>query len=248
MPARTSALTYTAVRLEGGLLPAEELQRLTHLADPGATEQTEAHYDLPKGLKLRDEIRRDFHIALGLWQSFEQVRQRHDADAWTLTVQTWLLPLLRHVLHFADVTPADRSHDPAPTHVAHAGRVPLVLAAHNEGLDSRAERYGQLAADGRHVRQRSPFQLAQQALNARDGWLWGLVSNGLQLRILRDSPSLTRPTYLEFDLETIFRQALLADFTALWLLAHASRFAGYGGKPPASAADCPWERWRALGL
>ncbi|TCS95260.1 N-6 DNA methylase [Tepidimonas ignava] len=248
MSTRAPVLTYTAVRLEGGLLPAEELLRLTHLADPGATEQTESHYDIPKGLKLRDEIRRDFHIALGLWQSFEQARQRHDAHAWTLTVQTWLLPLLRHVLHFADVTPADRSDDPAPTHVAHGGHVPLVLAAHTEGLDSRAERYGQLAADGRQVRQRSPFQLAQQALNARDGWLWGLVSNGLQLRILRDSASLTRPTYLEFDLEAIFSQALLADFTALWLLAHASRFAGYGGKPPASAADCPWERWRALGL
>lgn len=53
-------LAYTAIRIEGGLIPAEELTRLTALAAPEATEQTEAYYDIPKGLKLRDEIARHF--------------------------------------------------------------------------------------------------------------------------------------------------------------------------------------------
>lgn len=60
-------LAYTAIRIEGGLIPAEELNRLTDLAAPEATEQTEAHYDIPKGLKLRDEIARHFNIAQHLW-------------------------------------------------------------------------------------------------------------------------------------------------------------------------------------
>jgi len=64
-------LAYRAIRIEGGLLPAEELNRLTLLADPKATEQTEAHYRIAKGLKLRDEIARDFKIALTLWQDFQ---------------------------------------------------------------------------------------------------------------------------------------------------------------------------------
>ena len=50
----TQQLAYTALRIEGGLIPAEELTRLTTLAAPEATEQTEGHYDIPKGLKLRD--------------------------------------------------------------------------------------------------------------------------------------------------------------------------------------------------
>ena len=66
----TQQLAYTAIRIEGGLIPAEELSRLTTLAAPEATEQTEAHYAIPRGLKLRDEIARSFKIAQNLWQDF----------------------------------------------------------------------------------------------------------------------------------------------------------------------------------
>lgn len=56
--------------------------------------------------------------------------------------------------------------------------------------------------------------LAQEALNASDHSLWALVSNGLTLRILRDNPSLTRPAYVEVDLEALFSEEMYADFTA----------------------------------
>lgn len=51
-------LAFTAIRIEGGLIPADKLLRLTTLAQPEATEQTDAHYGTPCGLKLRDEIAR----------------------------------------------------------------------------------------------------------------------------------------------------------------------------------------------
>ena len=41
----------------------------------------------------------------------------------------------------------------------------------------------------------------------------------------------------------MFTEELLADFSAFWLLAHASRF----GTAETSSTDCPWERWRAAG-
>ena len=72
----TQQLAYTALRIEGGLIPAEELTRLTTLATPEATEQAEAHYNIPKGLKLRDEIARYFKIAQSLWNDFQQQRSR----------------------------------------------------------------------------------------------------------------------------------------------------------------------------
>jgi hypothetical protein len=93
------------------------------------------------------------------------------------------------------------------------------------------------------TRRRSPFMLAQEALNASDASQWAIVSNGLTLRILRDNASLTRPAYIEVDLEAVFTEELLADFTAFWLLAHASRF----GNAETAPTDCPWERWRAAG-
>lgn len=240
-------LAYRAIRIEGGLLPAEELTRLTLLADPKATEQTESHYRIAKGLKLRDEIARDFKIALNLWHDFRALRQRQDVRAHEFTVREWLLPLLRDVLHFHDAAPCapiERAgHRFAVGHAGAGGRVPLVLAGFDEPLDTATERFGETNPDTGKTRRRSPFMLAQEALNASDGALWAIVSNGLVLRILRDNASLTRPAYIEVDLEALFNEELLADFSAFWLMAHATRFGGAQAQP----GDCPWERWRAAG-
>ncbi|SFU86463.1 Methyltransferase domain-containing protein [Paenacidovorax caeni] len=251
----TQQLAYTALRIEGGLIPAEELTRLTTLAAPEATEQTEGHYDIPKGLKLRDEIARYFKIAQNLWQDFAQQRLRQDANPHSVTVQTLLLPLLRQVLGYTDLTaqssvPASGNshHTYNIGHAALGGRLPVVLAGFDQPLDQAAERFGDTNPETGRTRRRSPYMLAQEALNASDQSLWAIVSNGLKLRILRDNPSLTRPAYIEVDLEAIFTEELYADFTAFWLLAHASRF---GKAQPdgthTEPTDCPWERWRNAG-
>lgn len=250
-----SQLAYTAIRIEGGLIPAEELSRLTTLAAPEATEQTETHYAIPRGLKLRDEIARSFKIAQNLWQDFVQQRHRQDVPAHQLTVNTLLLPLLRQVLGHTDLAAArsvlasgssQQSYNIG--HAALGGRLPVVLAGYDQPLDLAAERFGDTNPDTGRTRRRSPYMLAQEALNASDQSLWAIVSNGVKLRILRDNPSLTRPAYVEVDLEAIFTEELYADFTAFWLLAHASRF----GKTQQDGThteptDCPWERWRSAG-
>lgn len=247
-------LAYAAIRIEGGLIPAEELTRLTALAAPEATEQTEAHYDIPKGLKLRDEIARHFKIAQHLWQDFQQQRSRQDARAHQATEFGWLLPLCRHVLGMGDlasvssVAAASGQQTYNIGHAALGGRLPVIMAGHDQPLDQAAERFGDTNPETGRTRKRSPYMLAQEALNASDDALWAIVTNGLKLRILRDNPSLTRPAYVEVDLEAIFTEELYADFTAFWLLAHASRF---GKALPTGAvtepADCPWERWRNVG-
>jgi N-6 DNA Methylase len=244
-------LAYRAIRIEGGLIPADELTRLTLLADPKGSEQTEGHYRIARGLKLRDEIARDFKIALNVWQDFQALRQRQDVLAHEVTVREWLLPLLRDVLHFHDAArcPAIEhgGHQYAIGHAGNGGRVPLVFAGFDQPLDSAVERFGETNPDAGKTRRRSPFMLAQEALNANDDSLWAIVSNGLTLRIMRDNASLTRPAYVEVDLEALFNEELLADFSAFWLLAHASRFASAAGNADAPPTDCPWERWRAAG-
>lgn len=243
----TQQLTYTAIRIEGGLIPAEQLIRLTLLENPEETEQTDTHYQIARGLKLRDEIARDFKIALTLWRDFQVLRARQDIRLREVTVREWLIPLLKDVLHFHDATQtqplAITGREYPIGHISHAGRVPLVLAGIDEGLDLSSERFGETNPDTGKTRRRSPFMLAQEALNAIDSSLWAITSNGLTLRILRDNPSLTRPAYVEVDLERLFSEELLADFSALWLLAHSTRF----GKADSTPSDCPWERWRNAG-
>lgn len=243
----TTQLAYQAIRIEGGLIPADELARLTSLQDPGRTEQTETHYGIPKGLKLRDEIARYWKIALNLWADFQPQRLRTDLDAHDLSLREFLLPLLKNALGYVDLKTGAvieaSGHAYNIGHISGDRRVPLILAAHDQDLDAPADRFGETNPETGKVRRRPPFMLAQEALNASDDSLWALVGNGLRLRILRDNPSLTRPVYVEVDLETIFNEELYADFVAFWLLAHASRFAGAGLDP----ADCPWERWRNAG-
>jgi hypothetical protein len=73
---------------------------------------------------------------------------------------------------------------------------------------------------------------------------WGLVFAGDRVRLMRDNASLTRPAWIEADLGAMFRDEMFADFTAWWLLTHATRFGAEG----AAASDCALEQWREEGL
>ena len=235
----STELAFSAIRIEGGLLAADFLGRVARF---DATGQAEADYDIPKGLKLRDEIGRYWKIALNLWQDFQAGRQRTDHDAHGFTSKDFLEPFCRHVLGFTDIQAVgqvtlDERIFPIG-YQAVAGQVPLVFAAHTLGLEQSDARFG----DGH--RRRSPFLLAQEYLNAENNCLWAIVSNGLKLRILRDNPSLTRPAYIEVDLESIFNEERYPDFTAFWLLAHATRFGSHQATSTRNPADCHLERWR----
>lgn len=235
----STELAFSAIRIEGGLLAADFLGRVARF---DATGQAETDYDIPKGLKLRDEIGRYWKIALNLWQEFNAGRQRIDHDAHSFTSKDFLEPFCRHVLGFTDIQITGQislGERIFPIgYQALAGKVPLIFAAHSLGLEQSDARFGD------DSRRRSPFLLAQEYLNATDQCLWAIVSNGLKLRILRDNPSLTRPAYIEVDLESIFNEERYPDFTALWLLAHATRFGSHQAARSGNPADCHLERWR----
>lgn len=234
---------FDTLRLEGSLFVPELLERA---ARGEATAQKETDYAVPKGLKLHDEYGRAFRIASALWQDFAAKIPRADLNAAT-TTQAFVLDLLRDSLSYADLTPQG---SPVPigdrgfpiTAQALGGRLPVIIAPHTLGLDDPDPRF---AIHGSGSRKKSAYQLAQEYLNASRDCLWAIVTNGRTLRLLRDAESLTRPNFLEFDLETILRESAdrYADFSALWRLLHVSR-AGQSHAPP---ADCLWEKWKSEG-
>ncbi len=69
----------------------------------------------------------------------------------------------------------------------------------------------------------SPSSVLQEFLNRSPDHLWGFVSNGLRLRILRDNASLTKQAYLDFDLKAMMEGEAYSDFVILWMLCHESR-------------------------
>jgi hypothetical protein len=227
---------FTAIRIEGGILPPEFL---AVIAGSQAKHQAGGDYGLTRSLSLKDELARYWRIANDLYTAYAERRDRADANRLKVGVHDWLLPLLKEVLGFDDlsavgpITLGDRTFP--ITHGAFGGAVPVLLTTHEYDLDRADPRFGE------EGRRRAPHGLMQELLNASDEALWGIVANGAKLRLLRDNPSLTRPAYIEADLDLIFAEQLYPDFAALWLLAHASRLKPVDGKP----SNAILERWRA---
>lgn len=232
---RTAALAFDAIAVEGGLLSPDWLTRIAQLAAP---QQTGPDYRVPKGLNVREEISRYWRIAQALRGEFEKGLAAKDSGP---LAEQFVTALLRECFGFASLSSAEpvlvneRSYPIG--HAAVSGRVPVVIAPAAAGLDER------LAALGDSGRKRSAFGLAQEFLNAAEGAQWGLATDGQRLRLLRDNASLTRPAWIEADLARIFSEERYAEFTALWLLCHETRFGAYGAAP----ADSPLESWRAAG-
>lgn len=232
-----SAFNLPSITLEGGLFLPDQLE---NAALGQADHQGETDYQIPKGLKLKDEFSRAFQIASAQWKQFAPQLQRTDLDEASVT-STFVEEFLRDALGYTQlkgvepITVNERSY---PISLL-AGHVPVVVAPFDSKLDDSLEAF---AITGSGSRKKSAFQLAQELLNGSDEHLWALVSNGKQLRLLRDAASLTRPSFLEFDLEDILQGQRFAEFATLWRLLHGSR-ANQTGAPE----SCIWEAWREQG-
>ncbi|HYF86178.1 Eco57I restriction-modification methylase domain-containing protein [Azospirillum sp.] len=226
---------FVAIRFEGGILPSEFLQKVAAL---GVPKQTEADYGLAKGLKLKDEIGRAWRIALAEWQDYREKRQRQDVKEALAGVSGWLNRLLIDVLGYRDLqpaTPASIGERSFPINYwAGTSTIPVLLTTFDYDLDKGSTAFGY------EGRRRSPHGLVQEYLNADADALWGLVANGNRIRLLRDNPSLTRPAFIEVDLERLFEEGLYSDFAAMWLTFHFSRVVPRNGKISAAIL----EQWR----
>lgn len=232
-----SAFNLHSLTLEGALFLPDQLEKA---ALGQASQQKDADYHVPTGLKLKDEYSRAFQIASAQWKQFSQHFERSDVDALALT-QSFVKDLLQHAFayHSIQTTAPILANERAYPVSFIAEQLPIVVAPFNVGLDESIELF---AVEGSGSRKKSAFQLAQELLNASDQHLWAIATNGRQLRLLRDAASLTRPSFLEVDLEDILQAQRFSEFTNAWRLIHASR-----APQSTQSTDSIWESWRAIG-
>jgi hypothetical protein len=225
---------FTTIRTEGGLVPPELLARIA-AGDSELEGIDSASYHLAAGERRNEAINRSWSRLIGAWAMFknELAAIPHDDAATGLTRQRWTLVLFQE-LGYGQLQPERAVElDGRTFPVSHAWySVPIHLVGAHIDLDRRTEGVAGAART-------TPHGLVQELLNASDEQLWGFVSNGFQLRLLRDNVSLTRQAFVEFDLEGMFDGEVYADFVVLWLLCHQSRFEG---DPP---EKCILERWVA---
>ena len=229
-------MKYTAIRSEGGLLPYDLLDEILAEIAPG---QKAADFGLPKGRRVSDEIQRVWSDALELWSRFKAGREKlseKDPNGTTLTRDRWIGPLLTdpvrlsYDLHFQ---PSAVVLDGLTFAISHrAGEPADSPPVHIEGCE--------IELDKRPLKYRtSPQAMVQEFLNRSEPHLWGVVTNGLRFRLLRDSVRTARPTYLEFDLETILEGVQYNEFVLFYRLCHRTRLPQPGHPPE----DCLLEKY-----
>src|SRR5215212_1119106 len=210
-------MTYTTIITEGGLLPADILDAI---ATEELTGQRPEDFGLERGRNLSDRIAAAWQAARGHWMLFKTyVEDLRESDPGTsVTRQRWVLPLL-DVLGYQIAFNASAYQVEGRSYaISHrAGQYDDAPPVHVEGIRT--------SLDARPPSGRprlSPHALVQEYLNSTEH-LWGIVTNGERLRLLRDSSRFTRPAYVEFDLRAMFEGEKFSEFALLYRLIHRSR-------------------------
>ncbi len=229
---------FPAIRIEGGLLGPDTLDQVLAGELPG---QKPRDFGLDGRRTLTDEIASVFADARAQWEVFQHRLERlPESDLGTsVTRDAWMIPFLSLLGYELLYNPRAYEVDGATFAISHqAGEAEEAPPVHIVGA---RQELGRVAPTGRP--RLAPHSLVQEYLN-RSEQLWGIVSNGLTLRLLRDSTYIRRQAYVEFDLRQIFEEQRFADFRALYRLLHRSRLP----RSAEDARDCWLERYHQHAL
>lgn len=222
-----SILSVETFTIEGTLFAPDILDRLFK-----GELDSDYPFSVPPGMSTADEYGRAFRIAVAAWKQYQARREKNPQAA----ERKFLAALFHDALGY-DL--AEKPEAFVPFRFAGEGTVPIFYSWYEAPFDETAHRF---SGDGLARRKRSITQYAQEWLNTRDDHLWAIVTNARHLRLLRDNNSLTRPAYVEFDLERILSEQRYPDFVFLWRLLYRDRV---GNSP--SGGDSVWEKLRARG-
>lgn len=209
-------MNYPSIRIEGSILSADVLDRLDD-----AVGQRPADFGFDPSVKVKDEIARAWADAQDYWRIYQRKLDtlKLDVPATTETRNLWIVPFLNLLGYQLEYQPKSIELNGKSYALSHRAinrgdlAVQIIGSREVAGLDRKPERA---------ALRMSAHAMVQEYLNLSDQ-LYGIVTNGRLLRLLRDSSRLVKLTYLEFDLDRIFGDGLFADFAILYRLLHATR-------------------------
>ncbi|MBI3979116.1 MAG: hypothetical protein HY331_13105 [Chloroflexi bacterium] len=227
-------MAYGTIAVEGGIFPGDLLDRI---GTGQAVGQRAADFGLDGSRRLSDETQGAFSDARSYWDAFQRRLQHSRESPTTITRESWIVPLLERLgfalaLQRSSAVVGGESYFLSHRAGADPDAPPVHVVAIGQDLDRRAE-----------ATRRSPHALVQEYLNRSDA-LWGIVTNGEELRLLRDSARVAHPAYVEFNLRAMVEGNVYSEFVLLYRLIHRSRL-------PEGAADahtCRLEQYYQQGI
>lgn len=119
------------------------------------------------------------------------------------------------------------------------GKMPFIVIGDGIHADGSIDTLDKCSLDYRAkggMRKKSAHATMLEYLNATEN-VYGIISNGQILRLIRNSGQLVKLTYIEFDLRRMLEEDKYTEFCLMFRLLHASRFHANGDEP------CVMERW-----
>ncbi len=211
--------SFPSLRIEGGLLSGEIIDKIAEASSdiPG---QKPVDFGLESNRPLIDEIASAWNDARSYWALFQKSLERLKPDdpGTTFTRDRWMVPFFSLLGYNLQPQRKAAGIEGASYFISHRGGMheqapPIHITGFRQSLDRRAES---------GVPRLAPHSLVQEYLN-RSEELWGIVTNGFTLRLLRDTHLIRRQAYIEFDLKEIMEGDRFADFALLYRLIHATR-------------------------
>lgn len=209
-------MSFSSINIQGNIISSEILDKIR--TEERFKHQSPEAFGLARSASLRDEIGMAWSTMRKHWQAYKKrLETLPKGDTGTsLTREKLIIPLLSELAYQVGIQRAQQVNGKsyAISHGAtNKDNFPIHIMGYNDNLDKRRNTGGPRL---------SPHALVQEYLNNTEH-LFALVTNGKQLRLLRDATRLVRLSYLEFDLERMFEEELYADFSLLFRVLHASR-------------------------
>lgn len=207
-------MKLAAYQIEGNLIGFD---LTTELISGDFKGQASPDFKLAKTQKLEDEIAIAWGYAKAYWIEFQVKLSQDKTDTATSTTrEVWavrLLKLLGYEPTYQAKAEIVEGQTFAISHRAEPGddKPPVHIIGSRLRLEQRAG-----------TPRLSAHALMQEYLNCTEH-LWGVITNGLQWRLLRDCSLMTRLSYIEFDLEQILQNENYAEFGLFYRLFHRTR-------------------------
>lgn len=231
-------MNFPSIDIQGSILSTDLLAKIR--SEQASFQQgKDFHPDLTNA-KLKDEISLAWQEAKGQWTIYKSklARLKEGETGTTETRNFWISPLLTNLGY--NLTFNRQSEElngksfPIGYRDGNLDGFPVYVGGFHESLDKRPE--------NKQLRV-SPHAMVQEYLNYSEH-LYGMVTNGRQLRLLRDASRITRLSYVEFNLEKMMEEDLYSDFVILYRVLHASRMP----KKIDSGAESIIEKYHQEGL
>lgn len=221
-------MDYTCIHIYGHIISEEIIKAIE--TEENYAGNTDADFAIPSGMTVRQTIDSEWSMLKMRWLNLFANRNLTNDPYGTKSVRSLMKVFFTEFNYNLEEQRRNVEVDGkgyAITYLSpECGNMPIIVVgdvvADNEGIATFDKCSLDYRAKGSH-KVKSPHATMLEYLNVTDN-VYGIVSNGRVLRVIRNSGELVKATYIEFDLQKMVEEDHYNEFVIMFRLLHASRF------------------------